>query len=79
MAYFVQSKLQGTLHGADKVICYPTSYQDAYTNRGKGAQYDAFWNAGNLKGTNLMLQDSLNPFYNNQTNCGRNCSAREKW
>ena len=54
--------------GADKVICYPTSYQDAYTNRGKGAQYDAFWNAGNLKGTNLMLQDSLNPFYNNQTN-----------
>ena len=47
------------------VMYYPTSYADAYRN---GGQYDNFWNAGKLKGTNLMLQDSLNPFYNNQSN-----------
>ena len=44
---------------------YPTSYEDAYYN---GGQYDKFWNAGSKTAVDYMLQDSLNPFYNNQTN-----------
>ena len=44
---------------------YPTSCEDAYYN---GGQYDKFWNAGEKPAVNYLLQDSLNPFYNNQTN-----------
>lgn len=44
---------------------YPQSYQEAYEN---GGQYDKFWNAGKIADTDYALQDSLNPFYNNQTN-----------
>lgn len=45
---------------------YPTSYADAYNNF---TVYDRFWGTGrNTPATNLLLQDSLNPFYNNQTN-----------
>lgn len=44
---------------------YPESYREAYE---RGGQYDGFWNAGQLTSTNRVLQDSLNPFYNNQTN-----------
>ena len=44
---------------------YPESYREAYE---RGGQYDEFWNAGDIGSTYLSLQDSLNPFYNNQTN-----------
>ena len=47
---------------------YPISYEDAYKQRGGG--YDAWWgngSAGSAK-TDQTLQDSLNPFFNNQTN-----------
>lgn len=44
---------------------YPQSYREAYE---KGGHYDYFWNAGMRTETNRVLQDSLNPFYNNQTN-----------
>ena len=46
---------------------YPISYTDVYRNK-KGT-YDAFWGNGTGK-VNVPdeLQDSLNPFYNNQTN-----------
>lgn len=45
---------------------YPTSYKDAYNNM---VVYDKFWGTGrNTPGTNRLLQDSLNPFYNNQSN-----------
>lgn len=46
---------------------YPSSYTDVYKNQ-KGT-YDAFWGNGR-RGVTVAdeLQDSLNPFYNNQTN-----------
>lgn len=46
---------------------YPASYTDVYNNQ-KGT-FDAFWGNGR-KGIAVAdeLQDSLNPFYNNQTN-----------
>lgn len=47
---------------------YPTSYEDAYYNGDGG--YDAWWGNGYAGSAeeNKILQDSLNPFYNNQTN-----------
>lgn len=47
---------------------YPTSYEDAYNQRDGG--YDAWWGNGGAESAseNVILQDSLNPFYNNQTN-----------
>lgn len=43
---------------------YPTSYEDAYLH---GVAYDYFWNKG--EGADLIAyQDSLNPFYSNNTN-----------
>lgn len=47
---------------------YPTSYEDAYSQRGGG--YDAWWGNGapGSAREDVILQDSLNPFYNNQTN-----------
>ena len=47
---------------------YPTSYEDAY-RQGSGG-YDAWWGNGYVGSAkdHPILQDSLNPFYNNQTN-----------
>lgn len=45
---------------------YPQSYEDAYGDF--YAQYDKFWNAGMPYAPLPVLQDSLNPFYNNQSN-----------
>lgn len=50
---------------------YPTSYEDAYNNSDKiipnMGEYDEYWNQG-LGADRPMLQDSLNPFYNNSSN-----------
>ena len=44
---------------------YPTSYEEAANNE---AIYDAFWDRGlGLEAKNI-IQDSLNPFFNNSTN-----------
>lgn len=44
---------------------YPTSYEEAM----QGGKYDFFWNKGAVSGGPYpVLQDSLNPFYNNQSN-----------
>mgnify|MGYP002091610452 CR=1 FL=1 len=51
---------------ANKAYYYkaPTSYEEAAL---QGGSYDAWWNSG--KGIDVpILQDSLNPFYNNSTN-----------
>ncbi|MEG1738034.1 MAG: SusC/RagA family TonB-linked outer membrane protein [Odoribacter sp.] len=45
----------------------PGSYDDAYSPGGNRGQYDYFWNGGNGEDA-VILQDSLNPFYNNSTN-----------
>ena len=47
---------------------YPTSYEDTYEQRDGG--YDAWWGNGHSGSAkdHPVLQDSLNPFYNNQTN-----------
>lgn len=43
---------------------YPTSYEDAYNN---GVAHNYFWGKG--EGADLLIyQDSLNPFYSNNTN-----------
>ena len=64
-------KIQRMRHGRKaqydwftKLSFYPKSYREAYE---KGGQYDEFWNAG-TGASYPSLQDSLNPFYNNQTN-----------
>lgn len=44
---------------------YPESYEEAAAN---GAMYDSFWNRGLGAGVERILQDSLNPFFNNSTN-----------
>lgn len=44
---------------------YPTSYEEAANNE---AEYDAFWDSGLGLGTMKIVQDSLNPFFNNSTN-----------
>lgn len=44
---------------------YPTSYEEAASH---SADYDAFWNGGTGVGVIKVLQDSLNPFFNNSTN-----------
>ncbi len=44
---------------------YPTSYEEAALN---GIDYDLFWNKGQGMDANPLIQDSLNPFYNNSTN-----------
>lgn len=47
---------------------YPDSYDLIY-NLNSGGVYDAFWGTGRTKTSVIdRLQDSLNPFYNNQTN-----------
>ena len=56
---------QAKYNYSTKTGYYPTSCEDAYYN---GGQYDKFWNAGGKLAVNYLLQDSLNPFYNNQTN-----------
>lgn len=50
-------------------ISKPNSPSDVYNNDG-GAQYDWFWNQGNTVSNRIppAMQDSLNTFYNNQTN-----------
>ncbi|PXZ44591.1 MULTISPECIES: SusC/RagA family TonB-linked outer membrane protein [Sanguibacteroides] len=48
-----------------RTASYPQSYREAYEG---GGQYDKFWNAGQPAPSDLKLQDSLNPFFNNQTN-----------
>lgn len=47
---------------------YPVDYNDAY--RIRGSVYDGWWGDGRKSsaGKSPVLQDSLNPFYNNQTN-----------
>ncbi|OKZ20607.1 MAG: SusC/RagA family TonB-linked outer membrane protein [Butyricimonas synergistica] len=51
-----------------KVSYWPLGYTSVYEN--KSGVYDGFWQDGHkTEGLdNKMLQDSLNPFYNNQTN-----------
>ncbi|MEQ2978294.1 SusC/RagA family TonB-linked outer membrane protein [Butyricimonas faecihominis] len=51
----------------DPTYVYPTSHSDAYRNN---ATYDAWWGDGQRYSatSNALLQDSLNPFFNNQTN-----------
>ena len=44
---------------------YPESYEEATFH---GANYDGFWNNGLGLKVNKLLQDSLNPFFNNSTN-----------
>ena len=46
---------------------YPTSYNDVYGTTGS---YDYFWGSGQANSAmlNFMLQDSLDPYYNNSTN-----------
>ena len=50
----------------------PQSLQEAYENRYSTGVYDVFWmpnpHTEAPKGTELILQDSLNTFYNNQVN-----------
>lgn len=52
-----------------QLYTYPMSYEDAYRN-GQNGGYDAWWGNGYSSSAtdNPVLQDSLNPFYNNQTN-----------
>lgn len=45
---------------------YPNSYEDVYGQF--SGTYDYFWNGGNDYAPIPILQDSLNSFYNNQTN-----------
>ena len=52
----------------ENTIRLPKSYRDVYMNNG-GAQYDWFWGKGERTDkAPTMVQDSLNAFYNNQTN-----------
>lgn len=47
----------------------PTSYEEVYNNRyDHGPIYDWFWGGANGPRNAIILQDSLNPFYNNSTN-----------
>lgn len=50
---------------------YPTSYEEAWENGGTST-YDGWWGNGTVSAANKkkkpLYQDSLNPFYNNQTN-----------
>lgn len=57
------------------IYTMPQSYREVY---GTNGAYDYFWNAGNILGeyqreTLKVLQDSLNPFYNNSTNWWKYC------
>ncbi len=45
---------------------YPVSYEDVYGQY--SGTYDYFWNGGNDYAPIPVLQDSLNPFFNNQSN-----------
>lgn len=45
----------------------PGSYDDSYSPGGGKGQFDYFWNGGNGEDA-VVLQDSLNPFFNNSTN-----------
>ena len=49
-------------------VVYPTSYEGVFKR--SGAVYDQWWGNGEREkaSSNAMYQDSLNPFYNNQTN-----------
>lgn len=44
----------------------PESYEDTYAPNGGKGQYDYFWNGGQGADA-VILQDSLNPFFNNST------------
>ncbi|WP_026207753.1 SusC/RagA family TonB-linked outer membrane protein [Butyricimonas synergistica] len=50
--------------------CYPSSYEDVFYNSSAwSGTYDKFWGNGkNDVGTDYQLQDSLDPFYNNERN-----------
>lgn len=50
----------------------PSSYEEVFNNKSgdKGALYDWFWGVENGR-TSIILQDSLNPFYNNSTDWWR--------
>lgn len=52
----------------NKMNYWPLGYESVYEN--KSGTYDGFWKDGHKTDglDNKMLQDSLNPFYNNQTN-----------
>lgn len=45
----------------------PTSYEDAWDKELNRGQYDLFWNGGTGQPAMAILEDSLNPFYNNST------------
>ncbi len=66
--YHMRNSLKTGYDYMNGLYFYPTSYEDAF-NRGDGG-YDGWWGNGfpDSAGENKVLQDSLNPFYNNQTN-----------
>lgn len=63
-------KQVGKYYVGDGYYAYPTSYKDAFGK--SSAVYDGYWGNGSRDWAknhgNPMYQDSLNPFYNNQTN-----------
>lgn len=60
-------KKSGYYDGATKSYQYPISYEDVWGRY--FAEYDAFWKNGTDKvGINYALQDSLDPYYNNEQN-----------
>ena len=66
--YNLQHSLEAMYDDYTQLDRYPTSYEDAYRLADGG--YDAWWGNGHAGSAtdHAVLQDSLNPFYNNQTN-----------
>lgn len=46
---------------------FPTSFEEAWSEDGNKGQYDMFWNGGIGQPAMAILEDSLNPFFNNST------------
>ena len=77
MANIYKLRNQRAAYGSWQTGVYkmPESYREAYQTNGI---YDYFWNSGYPLTANhiqpvRMLQDSLNPFYNNSTNWWKYC------
>ena len=68
---WIENQRGSTYNSSMGSYVYPTSYEEAWENGGTSS-YDGWWGNGTVSAASKkkkpLYQDSLNPFYNNQTN-----------